>query len=436
MRPGLKFWLPRSLYGRAALILLLPVILLQVIVSVAFIQRHYDGVTRQMTLNLVPGIAEVRATINEASDMTQGLRDARALLTAFGLVAEAGGSAGPDSRNFIDLAAGRLIETLRERLPDVLQVDLASNRRIVSLALGTAHGPVTLTFSRRLVTASNPHQLLVIMAFASVLLTLISFIYLRNQLRPVRLLARAAEAFGHGETLNYKPSGSLEVRAAGMAFLEMRDRIERQIEQRTLMLSGVSHDLRTPLTRMKLSLSLMDDPEARAMMRDVDDMERLIDEFIAFARGDQDDDVSLVDLATFLADRTRHANGRLTVDPVPDGATLRARPIALGRALDNLIGNALRYGNRATLSAALGETWITFTVEDDGPGIPEADRERAVRPFVRLDGARNQDKGTGSGLGLAIASDIARRHGGSLRLGTSARMGGLRAEIVLPRQSA
>ncbi|MEO8530470.1 MAG: ATP-binding protein, partial [Deltaproteobacteria bacterium] len=342
----------------------------------------------------------------------------------------------PDQHGLIDIAATSLFETLRQRLPGVLQIDLASNRRIVALALQTDHGPITLTFSRKLVTASNPHQLLVIMGAASVLLSLVAFIYLRNQLRPIRLLSRAAEAFGHGETLAYKPSGSIEVRAAGMAFLEMRDRIERQIEQRTLMLSGVSHDLRTPLTRMKLGLSLIDDPEALAMRRDVADMEGLIDEFIAFARGDQQDDVADIDLTDFIAERARHTNGALTIVPPPAGSVIRARPVALGRALDNLISNALRYGKTARLSVALGETWVTFSVEDDGPGIAEADREPALRPFVRLDPARNQDKGTGSGLGLAITNDIARRHGGSVRLGVSADLHGLKAEIILPRQSA
>ena len=433
MRTGLKSWLPRSLYGRAALILLLPVLLLQVIVSIVFIQRHYEGVTQQMTRNLSPGIAEVAATINASPTMEEGLIASRPVLSAFSLIAVPGGQAGPDRRRPLDIAAGTLFETLRERLEGVLMIDLSTNRRVVALVMATDHGPVTLSFSRRLVTASNPHQLLVIMAFASVLLTLISFIYLRNQLRPIQRLARAAEAFGHGEHTDYKPSGSVEIRAAGTAFLDMRERIERQIEQRTLMLSGVSHDLRTPLTRMKLALSMSDDPEAPALMRDVGDMERLIDEFIDFARGDQAEEMGTVDLAPFLTERVARAVG-VELGAVPD-LRIRARPMALGRAVDNLIGNAVRYGKRVRVSAHQGDSFVAIGVEDDGPGIAPEDREQALRPFVRLDQARNQDHGEGSGLGLAIASDIVRRHGGTLRLGESAELGGLKAEIILPRQT-
>jgi two-component system, OmpR family, osmolarity sensor histidine kinase EnvZ len=434
MRALLKSWLPRSLYGRAALILLLPVILLQVIVSIAFIQRHYEGVTRQMVLNLAPGIAEVVASVNAAPDLPTGLQRSRALLDAFGLVATAGGGVSADRRAVLDIAAPTLIETLRNSVPDVISVDLTTNRRLVDLVVATDHGPMRLTFSRRLVTASNPHQLLVIMAFASILLTLISFIYLRNQLRPIRQLGRAAEAFGHGQTVRLKPTGALEVRAAGMAFLDMQDRIERQMEQRTMMLSGVSHDLRTPLTRMRLGLSLIDDPEAKPLLRDVDDMERLIGEFLDFARGDALDAVNEVDPRSLALDlMSRFPADKVTLAEAPGGVKTTLRPVAIARALGNLISNALRYGTRAEVSVLATPGALVFRVEDDGPGIPPDQREAALKPFVRLDVARNQDQGTGTGLGLAIAADIARSHGGVLRLGESARLGGLMADIVLPQ---
>jgi two-component system osmolarity sensor histidine kinase EnvZ len=217
----------------------------------------------------------------------------------------------------------------------------------------------------------------------------------------------------------------------------MRHRIERQMEQRTLMLSGVSHDLRTPLTRLKLGLSMIDgDEEVDAMKRDVNDMERMLDTFLDFARMDALDDPAIVDAAAFAREAVADAmrgGGDAVFAGAEGGGRISVRPMAVRRALDNLIGNALRYGNRAEVSVSVMDRSVRFTVEDDGPGIPAGQRELAMRPFARLDAARNQNKGTGVGLGLAIAADIARQHGGVLRLGESARLGGLRADLVLAR---
>jgi two-component system osmolarity sensor histidine kinase EnvZ len=266
-------------------------------------------------------------------------------------------------------------------------------------------------------------------------MTLIAFVYLRNQLRPITRLAHAAESFGRGQSVTYKPSGALEVRAAGRAFLNMRARIERHIEQRTMMLSGVRHDLRTPITRLRLGLSLLDQDDREPLERDVEEMQRLIDAFLDFARGDsQDGDAEPtdpIDLVNTIVDDAKRGGQAVRLVKSDGQGQLPLRPKALRRALENLIGNAVRYGTTCQVSVALTERSLRISVEDDGPGIPADARDRALRPFVRLDPARNQDRGSGVGLGLAISADIAKAHGGVLRLGESASLGGLKAEIII-----
>ncbi|KMW57689.1 Sensor histidine kinase [Candidatus Rhodobacter oscarellae] len=437
-RHGIKAYLPRTLYGRAALILLLPVVLLQLVVSIVFIQRHYSGVTEQMSRNVALELRYLVEIIESAprSDIVLDWVHPVAEPLAFE-VARMPMPPGEDVITFYDLSGLSMAETLRAELPQVLRFDLSKNRQ-VWVWLETSHGTLSAMFDRRRVSASNPHQLLVLMVFAGVFLTVIAFVFLRNQLRPIRRLSRAAEAFGKGQTRHYRPSGATEVRAAGQAFLNMRARIERQIEQRNLMFSGISHDLRTPLTRLKLALSMQEESdETRAMLRDVRDMERLVEEFLAFARGDSLGDPESVDAAALMVDivdKFLMSGGQVEIGAMPDRPVqAMLRRLAVARAVENLIGNALKYGARARVSLQASDTELRICVEDDGPGIPEAQREEALKPFVRLDAARNQDRGGGVGLGLAIAHDIAHRHGGSVELAESETLGGLRAELVLAR---
>lgn len=435
----IKRILPRGLYGRAALILVVPILALQLVVSLAFLQRHFEGVTRQMTRSIGYEIALISDAVAAAPDPAAAAAVAGRLGTQLAMtVALPAGPEAPveDRRVFYDLSGRIVISTLREAFPDIGPIDLYGLRR-VAFTLPTVHGTMGIAFDRSRVSASNPHQLLVLMVVTGLLMTLIAFLFLRNQLRPIRRLARAAEEFGKGRTVPYKPSGAIEVRSAGNAFLDMRARIERQIEQRTLLLSGVSHDLRTPLTRLKLGLAMLDEEEARPLLRDVDDMQRLLDDFLAFVRGDatteaagQSDPVALV---AAVVEDARRAGQAVTLHSVEGRGEATLRAGAVRRALENLIGNATRYGTRAEVSLAILERAVRITVEDDGPGIPRERREEALRPFTRLDDARNQDRGTGTGLGLAIAADIARSHGGTLRLGESTRLGGLKAELVLAR---
>tara|TARA_B100000787_G_C16159543_1_gene280697 strand:- start:546 stop:1349 length:804 start_codon:yes stop_codon:yes gene_type:complete len=267
-------------------------------------------------------------------------------------------------------------------------------------------------------------------------MTVIASIYLRNQLRPVTKLARAAEAFGRGHHVDYAPGGAIEVRAAGNAFLDMRSRIERHIEQRTMMLSSVSHDLRTPLTRLKLGLSLLDDKDREPLERDVEDMRRLLEGFLDFARGAAEDDSEDTEpqklLEMIVADANR-AGKAVTLGDSHGTGTLMLRHLAMRRGVENLIENAVRYGNNVVVSYVLSQKSLCISIEDAGPGIPAEMREEALKPFTRLDPSRNQDKGSGVGLGLAITADIARAQGGILRLGTSETLGGLKADIVIAR---
>jgi len=310
----------------------------------------------------------------------------------------------------------------------------------VHVALPSARGVLRVIAPRSRVTVSNPHQLLVLMLTASLVLGAVAVLFLRNQVRPIRQLAEAAEDFGKGRSSPFRPAGAEEVRRAGAAFLNMRARIERQIEQRTQMLSGVSHDLRTPLTRMKLTLALLDDdPEIEGLAQDIDQMERMLGEFLAFARGDvleesaATDPIQLARRIVEDAERGGKEVRLIVTDETPRDHMVVMRPMAVRRAVENLTGNAARHGDRVTLEVRLLPKTVEFVVEDDGPGIPAEDRARAMAPFARLDAARNQDLGGGVGLGLAIALDVARSHGGALELGESAALGGLRAALRLPR---
>jgi two-component system, OmpR family, osmolarity sensor histidine kinase EnvZ len=262
----------------------------------------------------------------------------------------------------------------------------------------------------------------------------IAIVFLRNQIRPILRLADAAEAFGKGRDVpNFRPRGAREVRRAAVAFLEMKTRIERAIEQRTTMLAGVSHDLRTILTRFKLELALLgDSSEVDAIKKDVDEMAGMLEAYLAFARGDMGEQPAPTDIAAMLeelkADAERHGHRATALFHGQPEVTVR--PAAFKRCLANLVSNAGRFGATVAITGHRDHRWLTVTVDDDGPGIPQHLREDVFKPFLRLDDARNQDEG-GTGLGLAIARDIARSHGGDIALGDSP-LGGLRATVRVP----
>src|SRR5689334_1271311 len=282
--------------------------------------------------------------------------------------------------------------------------------------------------------ASNSGIFLLWMAGTSLVLITVAILFLRNQIRPILRLAYAAESFGKGRDVpDFQPRGAREVRSAAQAFLEMKGRVERTMEQRTTMLAGVSHDLRTILTRFKLEMALLgDSPEVDAMKKDIDEMARMLEAYLSFARGDSAEVSAPTDMASFLEEL------KLDAERQGDKATVvfhgepvvTVRPAAFKRCLTNLVSNAARYASSIAITGHRDHRWLTVTIDDDGPGIPPGMREEVFKPFLRLDHARNQDEG-GTGLGLAIARDIARSHGGDITLGDSP-MGGLRATVRVP----
>jgi two-component system, OmpR family, osmolarity sensor histidine kinase EnvZ len=442
--PPSRPFLPRSLFGRALTILLVPIVALQLVVGLVFFQRHYLRVSEQMTRNVAYELSYAAEQIEIARDPMEAAARVAELALPLNLILEfePGARVAPEvSRGFFDVTGANVAVTLADAIDRPIRIDLVSDPRAARLAIQTSAGVLHAGVPRDRVTVSNPHQLLVLMIITAIILTGVAVVFLRNQVRPIRALAEAAEAFGKGRSLPFRPAGAEEVRRAGAAFLSMRSRLERQMEQRTQMLSGVSHDLRTPLTRMKLTLALMDETdETRDLLKDTDQMERMLGEFLAFARGDSLEETVSTDpfaLASGVAENARRSGTEVRLvllgRPRRGAAEVPMRPGAVTRAVQNLVDNAARHGERARLTVRLTAKQLAFIVEDDGPGIPEPDRARALQPFTRLEKARPQQDGGNVGLGLSIALDVARSHGGSLELGESTELGGLRATLRLPR---
>ena len=437
MLGSIKRYLPSGLYGRAALILLLPIVFLQLTVSIVFVQRHFEGVSEQMTRSLRSEITLMSQVLFKDQADIEFARSLAAPLEIKIISFDEDKDKFLERRRFYDLTGLIVRRELLEE-PGIERVDLPDDY-VVRVLLAKGEGNYILSFSRKRVSASNPHQLIVNMLIFGSVFTLIAFIYLRNQLRPITRLANAAEAFGLGQSVQYRPSGAVEVRAAGEAFLDMRARIERHIEQRTLLLSGVSHDLRTPLTRLRLGLSMLEVEEKVDLEKDVTEMQALIDEFLSFARNQADtgsntEQADIWEIVDDVVKNISRNSGRVSFVKPYQPLFLELRPLAIRRALENLIGNGLRYANKVSVSASVYKTEVHVTVEDDGPGIPDEQIEEALKPFSRLDPARNQNRGSGVGLGLPIVADVAYAHGGKLELSKSVALGGLKADLIVGLQ--
>ena len=424
--------MPKRLYFRAALILVFPVVFLQLIVSIVFIQRHFEGVTVQMTRTVAAELDLITEVI-EREGAVAAQQIARSLGMSMSIVAQ--DTKFAQRRRAYDLT-GLVVRRELLALPEILTVDLPDNKK-VKARIKSGEEYFDLQFSRRRVSASNPHQLIVYLVVFGAFFTVIAFFYLRNQLRPITRLADAAEAFGHGENVNYNPSGALEVRAAGQAFLDMRERIQRHLKQRTMILSGVSHDLRTPITRLKLGLSLLPKEQREPLEKDVEDMNLLLNEFLDFAKFENETDVPAEDTnPSLLVDDLIENFSRTDVKIETIGefanTTFKLKPFAIKRALENLINNANRYGKQILIEKKIEDNFLILSVHDDGPGIDESLHDEVLQPFTRLDPSRNQNKGSGVGLGLPIAKEIAEGHGGVLRLSRSSHLNGLCVSLIIP----
>ena len=347
--------MPKRLYFRAALILVFPVVFLQLIVSIVFIQRHFEGVTVQMTRTVAAELDLITEVIDrEGAVAAQQI--ARSLGMSMSIVAE--DTKFVERRRVYDFT-GLVVRRELLALPEILTVDLPNNKR-VNARIKSGQEYFDLQFSRKRVSASNPHQLIVYLLFFGACFTIIAFFYLRNQLRPITRLADAAEAFGHGENVRYDPSGALEVRAAGQAFLDMRERIERHLKQRTMILSGVSHDLRTPITRLKLGLSFLPKEKREPLEKDVEDMNLLLNEFLDFAKFENETDVSAEDtnpslLVEELVENFSRADVKINIVGKLDNTFIKLKPFAIKRALENLINNANRYGDKILIEKKIKE---------------------------------------------------------------------------------
>jgi len=433
----LKSVTPTGLYARSLLIIILPIVIAQSVVALMFMERHWDLVTKYLASAVAQEIAtliDVYKTYPQDTDRTQLRRIAQDRL---GLVVDflpGTQLPPPGPKPFFSKLDEALSDQIRRQIGLPFWIDTVGRSSIVEIRIKLPD-TVMRVFARRAdVYDPNSWIFLIWMVATSLIVLTVAILFLRNQIRPIVRLADAAEAFGKGrEAPNFRPRGAREVRRAAAAFLEMKGRVERAIEQRTTMLAGVSHDLRTVLTRFKLELVLLGEgPEIEAMKKDVDEMAGMVEAYLSFARGDTGEQSAPADVAALLdelkADAERHGR-RVTVgfSGRPD---VTVRPAAFKRCVGNLVSNAMRFASNVTITGRRDHRWLTVTVDDDGPGIPLALRDEVFKPFLRLDDARNQDQG-GTGLGLAIARDIARSHGGDIALGDSP-LGGLRAIVRVP----
>ena len=433
----LKSVMPKGLYARSLLIIIVPMVVLQSVVAFMFMDRQWSLVTRYLSSAITQEIAtliDVYKTYPQGADRAQLRRIAQDRL---GLVVDFLPQTQlppPGPKPFFSQLDGALSDEIRKQIGLPFWIDTVGRSAIVEIRI-KLDDTVMRVFARRAdIYDSNSWMFLLWMVVTSLVVLAVAILFLRNQIKPIVRLADAAEAFGKGrEAPNFRPRGAREVRRAAAAFLEMKGRVERAIEQRTTMLAGVSHDLRTVLTRFKLELALLGStPETDAIKKDVDEMAGMLEAYLAFARGDSAEPSAPTDIAGLLEelrlDSERHGH-RATV-AYHGEPEVTVRPAAFKRCLANLVSNAGRFAASIAITGHRDHRWLTVTVDDDGPGIPLQLREDVFKPFLRLDDARNQDEG-GTGLGLAIARDIVRSHGGDITLGDSP-LGGLRATVRVP----
>ena len=434
---SIKKYLPKGLFQRSLLIIVLPVALMQAAVTWAFFEQHWQTTTARLSETVAGDVSMVTALYHEEGP-DQFEEIARIAFETTGLSVDLReGDVLPTTRRtaFFRVLDRTLRRALAARLDQAFWFDTTRYPEYVDIRVAVDGGVLRFIAARERVFATTGHIFVIWLFGASALLTAVAVIFIRNQVKPIRQLAEAAEAFGRGQDVErFKPAGAREVRRAAHAFLDMRARLKRQLEQRTQLLAGVSHDLRTPLTRLRLQLALMPESEERdAARRDLADMETALEEYLAFARGQAGEEpgpVDLVMLCETLVDDAAREGLDVPLDYEADAVVVHGREGALKRALANLVNNAAAHGETVRLSVGGDGGRAQILVDDDGPGIAPEEREDAFRPFSRLDEARNSNR-TGVGLGLAIARDTIRAHGGELRLEDSP-LGGLRARVSLP----
>jgi two-component system osmolarity sensor histidine kinase EnvZ len=444
MRPWPAFFwrlikrrVPSSLFGRSLLIIVLPVAIMQIAVTYVFFDAHWQTVNSHLSEGFAGEVALIVRTYEEDPSPAnlQRLTDRAQQTLDLSVVLQQGGQLPKGARASLFGAVDRsLRRALASRIDAPFWFDTQRYLAYVDVRVKVREGVIRIIAPRDRVFATQGHIFLLWMTVATVLLTTIAILFIRNQVRAIERLANAAEAFGKGADVTFRPHGAREVRQAAVAFLAMKARIQRYVDQRTTLLASVSHDLRTPLTRLKLELALArPGPRVAAMKRDLGEMEHMIDEYLAFARGQGGESGESVDIRRLIeevSEGAMRAGAQVVVEAAP-GLAASVRPNALKRALANLVMNAAVHGERVEILArATPAGGVEIIVDDDGPGIAPDRFEEAFTPFGRLDEARNQNE-KGVGLGLAIARDVARGHGGEVTLDRSP-LGGLRAVLRIP----
>ena len=435
-RGWIKRVLPSTMFGRSLLIVVIPLVVLQAIATWVFYDRHWAAVSWRLSAGVAGDIALLIEAMQGAGSDTRAARllEKAAAVTDLDLKVRAGDRLPRQLPSSGTLLEDQLTQAMRGRVNLPYRIETLSDPYAIQINVQLSDGVLTVDVPRNRLYSSTTYIFVMWMIGSSLVLLVVATIFLRNQVKSLRRLAAAADGFGKGRPVPFfKIEGAVEVRQAAIAFMKMRDRIQRQIRQRTQMLAGVSHDLRTPLTRMKLALELLhDDLAVEELKSDVAEMERMVHGYLDFVRGEGTEvpvgtDISL--LLEDLAAAMRRERTPLSVTTPPEHVLL-VRPNALRRCIGNLIDNARRHGSHVWLTGVVVADGIDILVDDDGPGIRLADRDRAFRAFIRLDPSRNPSTG-GIGLGLTIARDVARGHGGEVTLETSPQ-GGLRARVHLP----
>ncbi len=435
-----KKYLPRTLFGRSLIILVTPIVLLQIFSAYIFFDRHWSKMSGRLAFAVAGEVSVIAEEVERdpSPENVKGIAGYAARSLELLISYEPEGrlvSLGRRHKGWETIVAGLLAESMENQVRRPFDIAVDSDEKWVAVSVQLSNGLLHVTMPQSRLFSSSGYIFLLWMIGISIVLMVIAIIFMRNQIRPIRRLAVAAGRFGKGRDVPaFKPEGAYEVRQAATEFLKMHERIKRQISQRTAMLAGVSHDLRTPLTRLKLQLEMFGEgPDVDACRSDIEAMEKMIQGYLDFARGEQGEGPVYIDLCEIL-ERLVSIAGRQCEDMVvfcgEGELALSVKPMAIERCFGNLIANACKYGERVWVSARRLGDYVEVAIDDDGPGIPEDLYEDVFRPFYRVDNSRNPETG-GVGLGLPIAMDIVHGHGGRIWLEKSNR-GGLRVVVHIP----